>query len=214
MEDESPSFKTLEPILDSMHKDEVYGFLKTDKLILSFGNILFQKLGIRRKHNIFQRMRQLARIKICMEPKNDQLANITCGKQFDNVVEATNKLCQKTQNNEKVFVFEKPGLALRTGHNLMKCAQIKHGNALRNDDNSAYKEASRVLELKDAEWADKISSIALATLKTNKFNRNDLLPLTSDLIKLKIYLDNQMKLQDRSKPIQLIPSGGNWPKSL
>ncbi|KAL3837344.1 hypothetical protein ACJMK2_022708, partial [Sinanodonta woodiana] len=185
--------KNLSPILDSMHNDEVYGFLKNDNLILSFGKILFEKLGIRRKHNISQRMRQLARIKISLEPKCDQLADIICGKQFDNVVNATNTLCNKTQNNEKVFVFEKPGLALRLGHNLMKCAQIKRGNALRNDDESGYKEASRFLELMDAEWADKISSIALTTLKTNKFNKNDLLPLTSDLVKLKVYLDNQMK---------------------
>ncbi|KAL3870155.1 hypothetical protein ACJMK2_038238, partial [Sinanodonta woodiana] len=185
--------KNLSPILDSMHNDEVYGFLKNDNLILSFGKILFEKLGIRRKHNISQRMRQLARITISLEPKCDQLADIICGKQFDNVVNATNTLCNKTQNNEKVFVFEKPGLALRLGHNLMKCAQIKRGNALRNDDESGYKEASRFLELMDAEWADKFSSIALTTLKTNKFNKNDLLPLTSDLVKLKVYLDNQMK---------------------
>ncbi|KAL3854014.1 hypothetical protein ACJMK2_013298 [Sinanodonta woodiana] len=178
--------KNLSPILDSMHSDEVYGFLKNDNLILSFGKILFEKLGIRRKHNISQRMRQLARIKISLEPKCDQLADIICGKQFDNVVNATNTLCNKIQNNEKVFVFEKPGLALRLGHNLMKCAQIKRGNALRNDDESGYKEASRFLELKDAEWADKISSIALTTLKTNKFNKNDLLqPLSTFITEIK-----------------------------
>ncbi|KAL3854696.1 hypothetical protein ACJMK2_013954, partial [Sinanodonta woodiana] len=189
---ESPRCKNLSPILDSMHNDEVYGFLKNDNLILSFGKILFEKLGIRRKHNISQRMRQLARIKISLEPKCDQLSDIICGKLIDNVVNATNTLCNKTQNNEKVFVFEKPGLALRLGHNLIKCAQIKRGNALRNDDESGYKEASRFLELMDAEWADKISSIALTTLKTNKFNKNDLLPLTSDLVKLKAIFETTL----------------------
>ncbi|KAL3870844.1 hypothetical protein ACJMK2_038881 [Sinanodonta woodiana] len=38
-----------------------------------------------------------------------------------------------------------------------------------------------------------VSSTALATLKTNKFNKKDILPLTSDLVILKLYLDKQME---------------------
>ncbi|KAL3875691.1 hypothetical protein ACJMK2_033619, partial [Sinanodonta woodiana] len=143
------NFKKLHPILDTMHRDEVFSFLKNDNLILTFGNILLQKLGIRNKHNFSQRMK-----KICAE---------------------------------------KPGLALCLGHNLMKCAQIKRGIALRQDDDIAYRESSKFLELLDAEWSNRVSSTAHATLKTNKFNKKDILLLTSDLVMLKLYLDKQME---------------------
>jgi len=35
-----------------------------------------------------------------------------------------------------------------------------------------------------AEWKNFITPVALATLKTNKFNKGELLPLTEDLVKL------------------------------
>ncbi|KAL3870843.1 hypothetical protein ACJMK2_038880, partial [Sinanodonta woodiana] len=70
------NFKKLHPILDTMHRDEVFRFLKNDNLILTFGNILLQKLGIRRKHNNSQRMCQLARIKMNMQTKNQQLTDM------------------------------------------------------------------------------------------------------------------------------------------
>ena len=41
------------------------------------------------------------------------------------------------------------------------------------------------------EWKDVISSIALATLKTNKFNKPEILPITEDLVILKKQRDTK-----------------------
>jgi len=43
-----------------------------------------------------------------------------------------------------------------------------------------------------SDWTHLISSVALATLKTNKFNKPSALPVTSDLLLHKNYLDTQM----------------------
>lgn len=45
----------------------------------------------------------------------------------------------------------------------------------------------------DGEWADRVASTALATLNIRKLNMTTLLPLTSDLIKLNTFLDENIK---------------------
>lgn len=45
----------------------------------------------------------------------------------------------------------------------------------------------------DLELRSKISTIALSTLNVRKFNKNEILPLTADLLKLNQYLENEME---------------------
>ena len=52
-----------------------------------------------------------------------------------------------------------------------------------NEDQVGQKEAETFLTLFNNEWTDSVSSVALASLKTNKFNKPTLLPVTSDLNK-------------------------------
>ncbi|KAL5008510.1 hypothetical protein ScPMuIL_014091 [Solemya velum] len=55
------------------------------------------------------------------------------------------------------------------------------------------RESNDFLQLHSTDWAHLISSVALATLKTNKFNKPMALPVTKDLVTLKKYLDEQME---------------------
>ena len=48
------------------------------------------------------------------------------------------------------------------------------------------------MKLHHEEWEDSVSSIAHATLKTNHFNKNELLPFTSDIVLMKKYLEDKM----------------------
>ncbi|WAR04475.1 hypothetical protein MAR_019844 [Mya arenaria] len=167
-----------------------------DNLIVKFGKVLFEKLGSRRKNDVSQRMRQLVRLKTQINSnqikKIDQLSDMFNGKNFDNVVEAVKELAGMYENQENVIQFEKPGLALRLGHNLIKAADIKFGMSMRNDDDMGANQAETFSKLYRKEWTDLISSVALASLKTNKFNKGDAMPLTDDLIKLRNHLSSKM----------------------
>ena len=77
---------------------------------------------------------------------------------------------------EDITIFEKPALALRKGHNLKKIVHIKYGTSLREDDYVGQMEAEVFLKLLNQEWTDKVSSIALASLAVNKFEKPKLLP--------------------------------------
>lgn len=181
----------LEPILSKMNKDDLfYEQITNDPLILRFGKILLNKLGLRRKNNIAQRMRQIGRLKerIGIQSIQDAIK----GSSFDAVVEATYSLCDRHTSDDDITVFAKPGLALRTGHNLKKLAQIKIGQLLRSEDIQGQKETENFQRLLKYEWTDKVSSVALATLATNKFNKPQLLPCTEDLTKLTAYVDQEI----------------------
>ena len=177
-------------------RDEIAKLVIHDKILIHFGKTLLQKLGTRRKNDISQRLRQLARLKIAIndmtESKHDQMYDIIAGKHFDLVVSAVKELVISYETEEGIIAFEKPGLALRLGHNLVKIGQIKFGMALRTDDTVGEKEAESFSKLLSNEWCDQISTIALATLKANKFNKPEILPVTSDLLKLKKYLSLQI----------------------
>jgi len=131
--------------------------------------------------------RQLARLKMTlnnMKNEDNSLNDILCGKKFDDVIAAVHQLTGLHENEEDVNRFEKPGLALKLCHNLGKAAEIKIGINLRKDDSMELKEAEDFLKLMKAEWKNFITPAALATLKTNRFNKGELLSLTEDFVKL------------------------------
>ena len=64
------------------------------------------------------------------------------------------------------------------------------------------------IHLHSSEWKDKVSSIALATLKTNNFNKPEMLPLTDDLFLLKNFLMQTM--EDQNKHITVDPFYASW----
>ena len=123
-------------------------------------------------------MRQMGRLDLACNTTS--LYNIISGKRFDKVMDGVMKLVSSTENEEGIKVFQLPSLALRLGHNIAKCAQIKMSICLRQDDDVGYGEADKFLKLHANEWTDRVSTVALATLKTNHFQKPELLPLTDD----------------------------------
>ena len=63
-------------------------------------------------------------------------------------------------------MYEIPWLALRLGHTLLKWAHIKRGHAIRTVDRDMKEDDDAFIQLHDAEWTDKISSIGLTAPKT------------------------------------------------
>ena len=119
-------------VLLAMRKDAAYKSLKEDTLILQFGNVLLRKLGTRRKNDVAQRMRQLSRLKLELSDDGAgiQLIDYLTGGHVDDILSGIESLAGLQENAEGIRVFEIPSLALRLGHNLLKCAELKarHGH--------------------------------------------------------------------------------------
>ena len=173
-----------------MRKDHIFKYASKDQLIATLGKILYFKLGVARRYDIIQRMRQLARLKIALNIlPSTQLSSFLCGKRYDDIIKAVYEMCGLQSSQIGRHMLQVPSLALRMGHLLTKCGEIKKGIAVREDDDVNLKEADNFLSIHKSEWADRVSSIALATLRRKRFEKPQALPLTSDLVKLKEYLD-------------------------
>ena len=197
-------------VLLAMRKDAAYKSLKEDTLILQFGNVLLRKLGTRRKNDVAQRMRQLSRLKLELSDDGAgiQLIDYLTGGRFDDILSGIESLAGLQENAEGIRVFEIPSLALRLGHNLLKCAELKRGMGIRQQNGPLKEEAESFIHLHSSEWTNKVSSIALATLKTNNFNKPEMLPLTADLVLLKKFLMQTM--EDKNKEMSEDPSYASW----
>jgi hypothetical protein len=171
-------------------------------LILRFGSSLHERLGINRAHDISQRKRQLARLVREVNTVNRSLSNdnaehvdlLECisGRYFDLVVQATRQFCGYYDDPSGRPMFTNPSLGLKLGHNLVKCAELKKRLALRSGSIEMHADAEPFLTLLKSEWTSSVSSSALATFKHRRYNAPQLMPLTSDLVKLKSYQEEMI----------------------
>ena len=198
-------------VLLKMRKDDITKTVESDELALKLGHILLQKLGSRRKANIAQRLRQLGRLSLELEEHNDDTRDLNyyvTGKGFDDIVMAVEQLAGLFETEEGIRCFRVPSLCLSLGNNLIKVAQIKKGMALRLNDECMRRDAENFIDLMHGEWADRISSVALTSLRTQKFNKPSLLPVTSDLVMLKDY--QQREIPKKVKELEAMASYTIW----
>lgn len=188
-----------EDILDRMRFDTLTRRARNDILIMRYGSSLHHRHGRQRVHDVSQQMRQLARLLIEVRFEGDAaeqhvtLDRCLNGSHFDNVLEATERLCKREIDSDSGRpLFKNPSLGLKIGHILVKCADIKKGMAIRVGDKVMEAEADAFLTLHRSEWTNKISSASLASLKQRRYNNPDILPLTSDLVKLKEYQETSL----------------------
>lgn len=135
-----------------------------------------------------------------------------CPEHFDDVLDAVKKLCNSEdgQTMRGCEKYELPSLALKLGHSLKKLAQIKVGQALRKRDDIRLKEATNYLKLHENEWGERISSQANNTLAERKFNQENVLPLTDDIVRVRDYILKETQLL--MEQVQTFPDMRSWRK--
>lgn len=188
--DLDPDF--LQLVLGRMQNDDISLAVKSDPLILLLGKSLFDKLGKMRAGDVRSRLRNLSRLKLCIRKvakmPEANISDCLSPKLYDKCIDATKSLCgiSKELNLNGAIMLDKPSLAKKLGHLLTKVATLKRGQAIRQRDVQAKQDADEFLQLHEAEWCDKISSLAQQTLSQRKFNKQEILPMTEDLVKLKV----------------------------
>lgn len=195
-------------VVASMRSDHITLVARNDSIISAFGAMMVEKLGTRRSHDISQNMRNVARLLISLREaehnENAQLSQFLRPDKFDVVVQ-----CVMDISKFDVKMGEKqvgtPSLALHVGHSLKKCVGIVRGKALREKDKGLLEDVEHFEKLMEAEWNYRISHHSLTTLNDRRHNQPDLLPITSDLQKLKEYITAKIisltsQLQATSRP--------------
>ena len=96
-------------------------------------------------------------------------------------------------------------MALHIGHSLKKCVAVALGKALWEKDKGVLEDVEHFEKLMEAEWNYRVSHHSVTTLNDRKHNQPDVLPVTSDLQKLKEFITSKIivltkQLQGTNKP--------------
>ena len=163
----------------------------SDVLIKEFCRGLLHKLGSldeqRRKDKdiIRTKLRAVGRLLISLNTKSKEeheLSHYITPNRFMLVV-----------NTVKDMSTHSPNLALTLGHYIKQICQIKQSLALQSEDDTMKKEASGFSLLLGAHWNNYVAAVSLRRLKLRTLNKTMKLPKTSDMVKLKDYLDSEIE---------------------
>ena len=174
----------LKDLLATLNSDEVSRIIKSNALILKFGEKISKRHGHdREQYNTLRNSlrglgRLLRQLRIASESQNKTLDSFNDPTQFQTVVEASKTI---SGFSLKSNIFNTPSLELKIEHSLKKCCKIVESEAIEKGDEEIIKRATGFSKLLDMNWTDEVSAHALQTLSERKRNKVKLLPLTNDV---------------------------------
>ncbi|MEQ2222974.1 hypothetical protein ILYODFUR_032022 [Ilyodon furcidens] len=184
------SSEGLQNLICTMQQDEVTLNIRNDDMIANYGKGLFAKKGREQSQHIYiaQKMRELGRL-------------LVAAKDIDKTVKGLKDLCDPTKFEvaikaarrvsgymECTSEYRKPSTAVKIGFSLKGATEAWIGHCLMTSDVLAEKKAKKFKALLDTSWSSYISTNAHSTMEQRKWNKEDCVPLTEDVIALQNYL--------------------------
>ncbi|XP_022608499.1 uncharacterized protein LOC111227338 isoform X1 [Seriola dumerili] len=191
----SDGFKS---ILCEMIYDDVTQAVMDDKIILQFGEQMFNQHGsdVRKHDYIRQNLRQIARL-VLEAQKITPLKNLQdffYPSSFRHVVSAVKVLAGYDPENK---TYNIPSLALKLGYHLQKACSIVESNAVKCGDASLAESARNFLSVYQKKWNELISSGALTTLRETKLTTEKTVPFAQDVKRLNFHMETAHLLAER-----------------
>ena len=191
-------FETI--IVPDMQRDDITRVVKNDELILTVGRLLLLGLGPKRSNYISQKVRLLAPLVLALREevsdKTRDLISFLKPEHFDDIVDSVKKMAGYTMVSENGIeepAFKKASLPLKIGYALESAIMLKKGMGIRNRQQNLIDHSLAFFDLFQLEWSIRLTSSAKRTLVNNKFNKVIESPVTSDLLKIKEYLEKEIK---------------------
>ncbi|KAJ8050396.1 hypothetical protein HOLleu_03587 [Holothuria leucospilota] len=188
-------------VLPVMVNDNIKITAKNDATIISYGKGILDRVGKQKGAYVSTKMREVSRFLMVMkvqDPNVTQLSDVFDPSKFETVIASVKEVCDYSRQDKdsNPGVFKTPSLALKLGYSLKACAEIVKGQAIINDDQTTVEKVDKFLFLhqcKHSGYSARVSSHALKTLYNKKASQPDVLPVTSDLLKLRKYLSEEIQ---------------------
>ncbi|KAM7393552.1 hypothetical protein PAMP_020415 [Pampus punctatissimus] len=188
----------IQNLIHTMLQDKVTSQIRSDTMICKYGDTLFARKGREQSQHryIAQKMRELGRF-------------VLAAKEIDKSVKGLKDLCDPTKFNLTIKAarrvsnyststteYSKPSTAVKIGFSLKGATEAWIGHCLMTSDVLGEKKAKKFKELLESSWSSYVSTNAHSTMEQRRWNKEDCVPLTEDVITLQNYL---RKIEDESK---------------
>ena len=179
-------------VISNMRKGKVFSAIRNDSLAHELARKLMSRAGhsVHHVNYVRARLRKLGRLLLQIRKDNvslrsASLSTIIAPEHFQTVISAVKVVAGYDAQSHK---YKAPSLGVHLGHDLRKCGLTLKSSALQANDLTTMWKADAFVKLCTDEWNYEIAGGARRELQTQKFNRPNLLPLTSDVVKLTTYL--------------------------
>jgi hypothetical protein len=185
-------------VLSKMASDEITLIVQDDKTILTLGSQVLEKRGSEKSGDVSQKMHLLGRVEKEGRKKEGKetwcLKDFLKPQEFDTLMHCARTLGGYEENDGSTSkkTFKSPATTVHCGYELKRAALILRGQALREMDMKMQENSDRFLQLYETEWHNRVAAPALNNLAVKKHNVPQLLPLTTDLLKLRKYLTEKL----------------------
>ncbi|XP_029003360.1 uncharacterized protein LOC114853759 [Betta splendens] len=184
------SCEGVENIICNMLQDSITFHIRGDIMICTYGQSLFAKKGREQcQHRyIAQKMRELGRLVLAAKEIDSGIVGLKdlCEPtKFPLVIKATQRVANYTANNSE---YGKPSTAVKIGFSLKGATEAWIGHCLITSDLLIEKKTKKFKELLDCSWSSYVSTNAHSTMEQRRWNMEECVPLTEDIITLQNYL--------------------------
>lgn len=180
-----------EELFPRMRADNITLTAKKDSLICNYGYSYMK--GRRSKGNldlVRQNMRRLAKLLLYTKEETSEITKLTDllrPTMFQTIINGVNKI---GGYNPDTNFYESPTVAINFGTLIKKCCDLAYIDFVQKPNTEQQRKDIKILKaLVESQWANEVSAHALSDLNSKTWNKEQLLPLTSDLKKLKTYLE-------------------------
>ena len=178
-------------VLARMQEDELSIFIKHDELLMLYGYTIYEKGGVEKFSEISNKLRNVARLVLKYREMFDAFVTtneIIDPTHWDSIIKCIKHVVDHC-GNENVGI---PSLLLRLGRSLQALASAKRAVGIKTKNEDMVKDARDFLELYDGDWHI-YANHALSTIASKKDKVPELLPLTEDVKKLRLFLLSEIK---------------------
>lgn len=198
--------KDIESILGDMVYDDVTRTVMDDRIILQFGEQIFNEhdRSMKKSQYVRQNLRQVARLVLEAQKVTplQSVEDFLHPSKFPLVV-STVKVLAGYDTEKKTFSC--PSLAVKLGYNLQKICKIVEDNAVKSGDTEAAESAKDFLSMYRRKWNKIISLRALSNLREIKRKKEKEVPLAKDVKSLHYHLEKvhqvvEKKLKENQSP--------------
>ncbi|XP_039463806.1 uncharacterized protein LOC116330566 [Oreochromis aureus] len=186
-------------ILNEMIYDDVTRAVMDDRILLQFGEYMYNHYGRDAKKHpyIRQNLRQIARLVLEAQKTTPmkKLEDFFHPSNFQRVVSAVNVLAGYDSETK---IYAAPSVAIKLGHSLQKTCSIVKDNAVKSGDTKQAEAAKNFLSVYQKKWTKLVSSAALRSLREIKSKRAKQIPLVQDMKRLHFHLEKVHTIAEKN----------------